>query len=62
MTIFLAFIIFSELLTTAPVIVGAYRKLDDCATEARRLNKELEDKHLPDSDSGFVCLQLRGNT
>lgn len=26
-----------------------------------RMNKALEDKHLPDTSSGFVCLQMLGS-
>src|SRR4051812_15856724 len=53
MTVFLAFVLFAELLKTPPVIVRSYRLFDDCVTDARRLNKELE-AELLQADAGFV--------
>lgn len=60
-SVYLALIVFSKLDTVPPKIVEGYRSFEPCLIDARKRNKQIEDMHLPDSDSGYVCLGILGD-
>jgi hypothetical protein len=60
-TVFLAFVIFAKLGTEAPLIVAGYRTLDACLADAGSRNRAIG-VTAPAPGSGFVCLEMRGET
>ena len=59
MSVWLAFVLYAKLTTTAPKIVEVYRSLEDCQIEARKRNHAMKDE--PSLyGAGYVCLRTVG--
>ena len=57
MSVWLAFVLYAKLTTTAPKIVEVYRSLEDCQIEARKRNRATKDD--PSLyGAAFVCLRI----
>lgn len=57
-TVFLAFVIFAELGETPPKIVGAYKSLEECWSDAGAKNRNPTGLQ-PVYGRGYVCLEMR---